>query len=84
MKRVVVHIEHLVLRGFRNEDQQAITAGLQQELARVFADRQAMSQLRSMANVPRLRVGGVRMEHGSKAKRIGENVARGIGKEITR
>ena len=36
MKRVLVHIEHLVLRGFRNEDQQAITAGLQQELARVL------------------------------------------------
>ena len=37
MKRVVVHIDRLVLNGFRHADRHAIAAGLQQELGRVFA-----------------------------------------------
>jgi hypothetical protein len=84
MKRVVIHIDRLVLKGFRHEDQHAIAAGLQQELARVFADREAVSLLSALADVSQLQVGGVHIEHGSKPQRIGENVARGIGREIKR
>ena len=82
MKRVVVHIDRLVLKGFRHEDRHAIAAGLQQELGRVFADRGAVSFLRAMGDVPQLQVGGVHIEHGSKPEHVGENVAHGIGKEI--
>ena len=82
MKRVVVHIDRLVLKGFRHEDRHAVAAGLQQELERVFADRDAVSVLSAMGDRPRLRVGGVNIAHGSPPQRVGEHVARGIGKEI--
>jgi hypothetical protein len=35
-----------------------------------------------MGDVPRLQVSGVHIEHGSKPQGVGENVARGIGKEV--
>lgn len=82
MKRVVVHIDRLVLNGFRREDRHAIAAGLQQELGRVFADREAVSGLRDMGDVARLRVNGVQFEPGSKPQQVGESVAQGIAKEI--
>ena len=82
MKRVVVHIDRLVLKGFRHEDRHAIAAGLEQELGRVFADREAVSLLRARGDVSRLQVGGVPVEQGSRPQRVGENVAQGIGREI--
>jgi hypothetical protein len=82
MKRVVVHIDRLVLKGFCHEDQHAVAAGLRQELERVFADRETVSRLSAVGDVPQLQVGGVHIEHGSKPQRVGENVAHGIGKEI--
>ena len=84
MKRVVVHIDRLVLDGFPYQDRQAIAAGLQQELGRVFADSDAVSLLSAMGDVSHLQVGGVQIDHSSKPQRVGENVARGIGREITR
>ena len=82
MNRVIVHIDRLVLKGFRHEDRYAIAAGLQAELGRVFADREAVSLLRAMGDVPQLQVGGVPVGHGSKPQRVGENVARGIGRDM--
>ena len=82
MKRVIVHIDRLVLKGFRHEDRHAIAAGLQQELGRMFAERESVSLLSAMGDVSRLQVGGVQFEHGSRPQRVGESVAQGIGKEI--
>ena len=82
MKRVVVHIDRLVLKGFRHEDRHAIAAGLEHELGRVFSDREAVSLLRAMGDVSQLQVGGVPVELGTRPQRVGENVAQGIGKEI--
>lgn len=82
MRRVIVHIDSLILKGFRYEDRHAIAMGLQEELGRVFADRDSISRLNAMGDVPRLQVGGVQIAQGTKPPRIGENVARGIGKEL--
>ena len=82
MTRVVVHIDRLVLKGFRPKDRHAIGQGLQAELERVFAERDAVSRLRGMGDVPRLQVGGVPVEHGSRLQRVGESMAQGIGREI--
>ena len=82
MKRLVVHIDRLVLKGFRHGDRHAIASGLQLELGRVFADRDSVSILRDMGDVSRLRVNGVQFDQGSKPQCVGENVARGIGKEL--
>lgn len=82
MTRVVVHIDRLVLKGFHHQDQHAIAAGLQQELGRVFADREAVSLLSGMGDVARLQVPGVPVGQGSSPQRVGEDVARGICREI--
>lgn len=82
MKHVVVHIDRLVLKGFRPEDRHAIAAGLQRELARVFADGEAVSLLQARGDVPRLRVSGVPVEPGTKPQRVGQSAAQGIGREI--
>ncbi len=37
MRRIVVNIDSLVLKGFRYEDRHAIAQGLQQQLATLFA-----------------------------------------------
>jgi len=84
MRRAIIHVDRLVLKGFRYEDSQAIADGLRQELGRVFAGRDAVSHLSVMGHVSRMQVGGVHIEHGSEPVRIGEKVAHGIGKELSR
>jgi hypothetical protein len=84
MKCVVVHIDRLVLNGIRHADQHAFAAGLQQELGRVIADQEAVSPLTAMGDLVRLQVGGVHIARSSTPQRIGESVARGIGREINR
>lgn len=82
MKRVVVHIDRVVLNGFHRADRHAIAASLQQELGRVFAEQEAVSALRDRGAMARLRVDGVQFEPGTKPQQIGESVAQSIGKEI--
>jgi hypothetical protein len=82
MRRVIVHIERLVLKDFRREDRDAIAAGLEQELGRVFADRAAVSLLGAMGDVPRLQLGGVNIAYGASAQGIGESVAQRVGQEV--
>lgn len=84
MRRVVLHIDRLVLKGFRYQDRHAIAMGLQRELRRVFAGREAASPLAALADVSQLQVGGVRIEPGSKPLRVGERIAHGIGREMKR
>ena len=82
MRRVVVHIDRLVLTGFRHQDRHAIAAGLQQELGRVLDDRDAVSGLKAMGDMPRLRINNAPLAQDAKPQRIGESVARGFGREI--
>lgn len=84
MKRVVLHIDSLVLKGFRHEDRHGIAEGMQQELARLFADPQAAQQLAAKGDVPRLRVGSVPIGQNAKPQRVGSQVAQGIGKGMTK
>ena len=80
MKRIVLHIDRLVLKGYRHEDRHGIAEGLQHELARLFADPQAAQQLTASGDVSRLRVGSVRIGQDANPQRIGLQVAQGIGK----
>lgn len=80
VKRVVLHIDSLVLKGFRHEDRHGIAEGLQQELTRLFANPQAAQQLAANGNVSRLRLGNISIDQNSKPQRIGSQVAQGIGK----
>ena len=80
MKRVVLHIDSLVLKGFRHEDRHGIAEGLQQELTRLFANPQAAQQLAANGNVSQLRLGNISIDQNSKPQRVGSQVAQGIGK----
>ncbi len=80
MKRVVLRIDSLVLKGFQHEDRHGIAAGLQQELSRLLADPQAAQQLTANGDVSRLRLGSISIDQNSKPQRVGSQVAQGIGK----
>ena len=58
MKRVVLHIDRLVLRGFDREDQAGISEGLRAELGRLLATPQAAQALVAQRSVPRSLVYG--------------------------
>lgn len=82
MKRVVVHIDRLVLKGFRQEDRQVVAEGLQQELARLFAEPGAATRLSGLGDIHRLRVNNLALRDGVQPGEIGEAGARGIGREL--
>lgn len=82
MKHVIVHIDRLVLKGFRHEDRHAIAEGLQQELGRVFSGQGVAQHLSTLGDISRVRVGGVDINPGSKPQRVGVQVAQSIGKEL--
>ena len=80
MKRVVLHIDSLVLKGFRHEDRHGIAEGLQHELSRLFADPQTTQQLTANSDMSWLRVDSIRIAQNEKPQRVGSQVAQGIGK----
>jgi hypothetical protein len=81
MKRVVIHVDRLVLQGYRPEDKQAIGLGLQQELQRAFSQRGVvLSRIGQVADAPYLKADRVNIQTGSTPRRIGQRVARAIGK----
>jgi len=84
MRRVVIHIDRLVLNGFRFEDRHAIAAGLQQELSRLLAYPQAVQGLTGLGDISRLQVGRMHIAQGSKPQRVGVQVAQNIGREFKR
>jgi len=87
MKRTVLHIDRLVLHGFRPEDRHGIAAGLQLELGRIFSDPQAVRQLTSTGHMYRIQIGGTgsaRIAPGAGPRSIGTQVARGIGKGLSK
>lgn len=82
MRRIVVHIDHLVLRGFRHEDRHAIADGLRQELARWLAEPASAARLANLSGVSRLKLGKVHIERGTRARQVGMEAARGIARGL--
>lgn len=82
MKHVIAHVDCRVLTGVRPEGRHSIAAGLQRELEHVFADREAVSDLRAGGDTVRLQGGKLPVGRGSKPQRVEERVTPGIGQEI--
>ncbi len=83
MKRVIVHIDELLLHGFKTEHRHAIAAGVQKQLGQVFANREMLAQLTARGDMGRIKIGGVLFENGcSKPQLVGERVAHSIGQEM--
>jgi hypothetical protein len=83
VKRVVVHIDRLVLKGFRNADSHAISEAMRGELARLLADPTTGERLASRGHVSGLDAGKVTLTHNAKPRRSGISAARAIAKGIS-
>jgi hypothetical protein len=84
MKRIVIRIDNLALRGFRHADRHAVSAGLQAELARLFAAPGRADRLAALGSVAGLSVRPFRVESGSAPGEIGLAAARAIGGSVRR
>ncbi len=84
MRRVVVNIESLVLKGFRFEDRHAIAQGLQEQLSLLLAEPGMAERLTSLGEVPRLRTKAISIPGEASPRRTGTDVADGIGKGLMR
>ena len=84
MKRVVVHIDSLALKGFRYEDRYTIAVALQDELTRVLAAPEAAPQVASLGSVPRLRLGSVNLGAETRPQQVGAETGRAVGKGLIR
>lgn len=83
MTHVFVHIDRLVLTGFRAEDRQAVAQGLQEELGRMLGgDRQAVAHWARAADRAHLGAGRVSLDQGTTAQAIGAHVARRIHQRV--
>ncbi|HMZ56207.1 MAG: hypothetical protein KF854_03305 [Nitrospira sp.] len=84
MKRVIVNIDRLVLKGFRFEDRHAIAQGLQEQLARLLADPGMAERIGTVGNLSRLRVAPIQVAPESKPHEVGTTAANGIRQGLTR
>lgn len=84
MKRVVVHIDRLVLNGFRQEDRHAIGEGLQQELSRLLMNPLAAQGITNLGNQSQLRASRIPLAQSAKPQTVGAQVAQSINKEFTK
>ena len=81
-RRITVHIDSLVLKGFRHEDRHAIAQGVQEQLTRLFSEPGMAQRLSQTGTIPRLRVGQVDTTADAKPQQIGVAAANGIGKGL--
>jgi hypothetical protein len=82
MRRVAVHIDRLVLKGFRYEERHLIAAALQEELARLWALPEAAEELAALGDVPHLRVNSVKLGGDPKPFQVGTETARAIRRNL--
>ena len=84
MTRVVVHIDRLVLKGFRGADSQAIGEGMRSELARALAEPSTAGSLASMGDIPRINAGNVSVSRDTAPRQFGVSAGRAIARGLSR
>ena len=84
MKRVVVHIDRLVLNGFPSAARHGIAAGLQAELSRLLAAPTTAERLPGIGHVATVRADKIQLSPGAKPQATGVSAARSISKGFTR
>ena len=81
---VELHVDHLVLNGFRPQDRHAIAAGFESELRQLLALRSLPARLTAGGALPLLQLGSFEVEPGSPPSAIGAGLAQtlfeGLGK----
>ncbi len=82
VRRVIVHIESLVLRGFRPEDQHLIAAGLHEQLARALGDSSDVEGIMGIASADSMRTPPVVVAPRAPARQVGEEAGRSIARRL--
>jgi hypothetical protein len=84
MKRVVLHIDRLILKGLGNTNPHAIGEGMRGELARLLADPAAGERLASLGHVSRLGAGRISFAQDVKPQWLGISIGHAIAKGMSR
>jgi len=84
MRRLVVHIDRMVLKGFGNADAKAIGEGMRSELARLLAQPATSDRLASLGHMSSLHAGKIRLARDAKPQGVGVSAGRAIAKGISR
>ncbi len=83
MKRVIVNIDRLVLKGFRFEDRHAIAQGLQEQLTQLLYEPGMAERMGVIGNLSRLRVAPMHLAPETKPHDVGTAAANGIGQGLS-
>lgn len=75
-----LHIEELVLHGFKPGDRHAISDAVQVELTRLLTEQGVSSSLAQGVEVPRIDGGSFNVKANSKPNAIGTHVAESVYK----
>jgi hypothetical protein len=75
MKRIVLHIDRLVLRGFDSADGDRLAEGLRQELGALLATAETAQAMTAWQSTPRLHAGTVHIDHGAPPVQVGQRIA---------
>jgi hypothetical protein len=84
MRRVIVSIDSLVLKGFRYEDRHRVAAALKAELTRVLAQPGAAERLTELGSAPQLRLDNVNVAPNAIPQQVGAETARAIGRGLAK
>jgi hypothetical protein len=84
MRRVVLHIDRLVLKGFEQDDRDRVTADLRGELGRLLADPATAGRLATLGHMSSIRSGPQSSAEGAKPQRSGTSAARAITRGLLR
>ena len=84
MRRVIVTIDRLTLKGVRHEDRHAVAQGLQEQLTALFSEPGMAERLVGLGDVSRLRVDSISAADKATPRHLGSDAADGIGKVMER
>lgn len=84
VRRVIVTIDRLTLKGVRYEDRHAVAQGLQEQLTALFAEPGMAERLASVGDVPHLRVDSGSGTGAAVPGQLGRDAADGIAKGMGR
>jgi hypothetical protein len=84
MRRIVVHIDRLVLSGMSRADAPILGESLRGELARALTEPALTHRLGSGADIPHVHAGTIRVGPGAPPRATGTSAARAIAKRFAR
>jgi hypothetical protein len=84
MRRVILHIDRLVLRGVRVDDQRSFEAALEKELVRILNNFPTFVSTDAGGSHESLRRNHIHIPRNASAARVGKCVGQGIAEAVTR